>query len=99
MKQSFLTTSIILAGIICFTAYGWVLIDWFQDMKSGAYERDLVEVTCETIAILSYCYMAFRFIQIRLRREASTKIDSQTEGQPTEQIHQRAENGIGWLPN
>lgn len=70
----------ILAGLVGCAAYGWVLIDWLQDMKTNNYESDPLEVVCEIVVILAYCYLAYRFIDrnvkwnIRLQNHPATSV-------------------------
>lgn len=63
MRQSLLMMSSILAGLLGFIGYCWLLIDWYQDMKYGHYEREPLETIVESGVILAYCYVAFRFVQ------------------------------------
>ena len=52
--------------LIGFTGYCFALIDWVQDVQTGVYERDHLEATLETSALLVYTYSAFRFAGKRL---------------------------------
>ncbi|GAB4053087.1 hypothetical protein GCM10028810_57080 [Spirosoma litoris] len=52
-----------LASSVLLVGYCWVLIDWYNDMKLGRYEREPFNTVIEIGIILSYCYLAYRFIQ------------------------------------
>lgn len=67
MRQSFLMMSSMLAGLLGFMGYCWLLIDWYQDMKYGRYEREPLETIVESGVIIAYCYVAFRFIHPKLK--------------------------------
>ncbi|WP_460994780.1 hypothetical protein [Spirosoma harenae] len=86
MRQSLLTMSIMLAGLLGFVSYCWVLIDWYQAMQLGHYERQPLALVLESVVIIAYCYLAFRFIQVKLksvrspdyRLPGSTKVGATT---------------------
>ncbi|GAB4016549.1 hypothetical protein GCM10028808_45360 [Spirosoma migulaei] len=66
MKHPLLNLSLILAGLVGCAAYGWLLLDWVQDMKTGNYDSDPLEAVCQAIVILAYCYLAYHFIDSRV---------------------------------
>jgi hypothetical protein len=67
-----LMMSIILAGLSGFLGYCWVLIDWYQDVQLGRYEREPLNTLLEAVIIMAYCYLAFRFLQFQLNRIQSS---------------------------
>ncbi|WP_155297166.1 hypothetical protein [Spirosoma aerolatum] len=67
MRQSLLMMSSVLASLLGFMGYCWLLIDWYQDMKYGHYEREPLETIVESGVIIAYCYVAFRFIQPKVK--------------------------------
>ncbi|GAB3997078.1 hypothetical protein GCM10028807_41290 [Spirosoma daeguense] len=78
MKNSRIKQSIILASVLVFIGYGWLLIDWLQDMKLGRYEREPINTLVEMGVIVAYCYLAYRFIQARM---TSTQHTNDTQNQ------------------
>lgn len=64
-----------LASSVLFVGYCWVLINWYNDMKLGRYEREPFNTVIETGIILGYCYLAYRFIQSKM-----TKVQPLTPG-------------------
>lgn len=60
--------SIILAILLGFFGYCWLLLDLFQDVKLGRYESNPFDTLVESVVIVAYCYVAFRFIQSQSRR-------------------------------
>ncbi|WP_420148112.1 hypothetical protein [Spirosoma sp.] len=67
MRQSLLTTSVLLAGLLGFAIYCWFLVNWYQDITLAHYEYHPVEIILKSVAILAYCYLAFRFFQLKLK--------------------------------
>lgn len=54
---------IILASLILFVGYCWILFDWFLDMEEGRFEKEPQDWLLEVGVVLAYCYLAFRFFQ------------------------------------
>jgi len=67
MRQSLFLMSIILAILLGFVGYCWLLLDLFQDVKLGRYEYNPFDTLVESVVIVAYCYVAFRFIQSRFK--------------------------------
>ncbi|GAB4034570.1 hypothetical protein GCM10028809_40420 [Spirosoma gilvum] len=64
--------SIILAGLLGFMGYCWILLDLYQDIKLGRYEREPLDTIVEAGVIIAYCYVSFRFIQSKLKTAQPT---------------------------
>ncbi|MBD2702298.1 hypothetical protein IC229_16715 [Spirosoma sp. BT702] len=84
MKNSrIILPSVILASLLLFVGYCWVLLDWYEDMQLGSYERVPLNTVMETGVILAYCYLAYRFIQARMTGNQPTtpipKADRKTQ--------------------
>jgi hypothetical protein len=52
----------IAAGLVGFTAYCFAWIDWVQDLTEGVYMTDRRECLVETGALMTYTYLAIRFM-------------------------------------
>lgn len=62
MKQLGMILLMIAAGLAGFMAYCFALIDWVQDLTEGVYATDNREALVETSALLTYTYLAVRFM-------------------------------------
>lgn len=80
MKNDKILLRIVLASLVLFVGYCWILIDWFQDMNAGRFENEPQDWVLEVGVVLAYCYLAFRFFQskqagsqqpVKLRKENS----------------------------
>ncbi|GAB4020169.1 hypothetical protein EXU85_24490 [Spirosoma sp. KCTC 42546] len=68
MRQPIVKRSLILVALVGGAAYGWVVLDWFWDMKTGRYDSDPLEAVCQIVVVVAYCYLAYQFITSRLKR-------------------------------
>ncbi|MVM41139.1 hypothetical protein GO730_31330 [Spirosoma sp. HMF3257] len=68
MRRSVVKLSLILAGLVGSAAYGWILMDWLQDMKTGNFDSDPLEVVNEAVVIVAYCYLAYHFIKSSIKQ-------------------------------
>ncbi|GAB4025386.1 hypothetical protein GCM10028773_50720 [Spirosoma koreense] len=53
----------LLAGLLGFASYCWLVIDCYLDFKLGRYEQKPMDTLLEAVILLAYCYVAFRFVQ------------------------------------
>ncbi|GAB3713686.1 hypothetical protein GCM10027592_53110 [Spirosoma flavus] len=79
--------SIILASLLVCVGYGWVLIDWYEDMRVGRYEREPLNTVIETGMILAYCYLAYRFLQSKMN-DNPTPVSPRKEDSKTRSLRQ-----------
>ncbi len=63
MRQMIFMILLLISAFVGFTGYCYAWVDWVQDVKSGIYERNYLEVAEETSAISLYTYFAIRFVK------------------------------------
>ncbi|MCK8494760.1 hypothetical protein M0L20_23025 [Spirosoma sp. RP8] len=74
MKNYSLTLSVILASLLMIVGFGWIVFDYFQDMKAGRYKQEPLVWVIELGVMLGYCYLVYRLFQHRFIQVKQAKI-------------------------
>ncbi|MGF7216316.1 hypothetical protein GGR92_002481 [Spirosoma lacussanchae] len=57
---------LIAIGLLGFCGYCTALLDWVQDVRTGAYILNYPEAVLETSALIMYTYLSIRFFRSKL---------------------------------
>ncbi|RYC67894.1 MULTISPECIES: hypothetical protein [Spirosoma] len=57
---------LIATALLGFCGYCTALLDWVQDVRTGAYGLNYQEAVLETSALIMYTYLSIRFFRSKL---------------------------------
>ncbi|WP_460639873.1 hypothetical protein [Larkinella harenae] len=66
MKSQLYAILLVLGVLTCFLWYGFALVDWVQDYRTGVYHHEYFEAFYETLAIALYTLLGVRFMNKRI---------------------------------